>query len=40
MTIALPVQPGSAGNDITDIDVAPPNTDTSSPIRLGFLGTP
>ena len=36
MTIALPVKPGSAGNDITDIDVAPPNTDTRSPIRLGF----
>ena len=36
MTIALPVKPGSAGNDITDIDVAPPNTDTRSPILLGF----
>lgn len=36
MTIAIPVRSGRAGNDITDIDVVVPNTDTRTPIRLGF----
>lgn len=36
MTIALPLKAGSSGSEITDIDVALPNTNTRSPIRLGF----
>jgi protease secretion system membrane fusion protein len=36
MTIAIPVRPGNADNDVTDIEAIVPNTDTRSPIRLGF----